>query len=84
MESASPIGIGGHFPPGVPFTPQVDLFAIENTNRDTTLHPGPNGTTVALPARFNVNAATTVYLNINVSGPTSLNAYTYIWAMRRR
>jgi uncharacterized protein GlcG (DUF336 family) len=53
----APIGIGGHFPPGVPFTPQVDLFGIENTNRDTTLHPGPNGTTVALPERFNINPA---------------------------
>ncbi|MGH9677998.1 MAG: hypothetical protein ACRD36_12920, partial [Candidatus Acidiferrum sp.] len=35
----APIGIGGHFPPGVMDTPQVDLFAIEGTNRDTTLHP---------------------------------------------
>src|SRR5207249_46477 len=38
----APLGIKGHFPPGVPFTPQVDLFAIEHTNRDTsnTLLPG--------------------------------------------
>jgi uncharacterized protein GlcG (DUF336 family) len=34
----APIGIGGHFPPGVADTPQVDLFGIENTNRDTTAH----------------------------------------------
>src|SRR5262249_5848744 len=31
----APIGPGGHFPPNVPFTPQVDLFAIEHTNRDS-------------------------------------------------
>lgn len=30
----APIGIKGHFPPGVQFTPQVDLFGIETTNRD--------------------------------------------------
>src|SRR5205085_2905966 len=32
----APVGVGGHFPPGVPFTPQVDLFGIEDTNRDRT------------------------------------------------
>ncbi len=36
----APIGIGGHFPPGVQFTPHVDLFAIEHTNRDGVIHPG--------------------------------------------
>jgi uncharacterized protein GlcG (DUF336 family) len=38
----APVGVGGHFPPGVPFTPQVDLFAIEHTNRDSSadLLPG--------------------------------------------
>src|SRR5207302_9422820 len=35
----APIGIKSHFPPDVPFTPQPDLFGIEHTNRDTTLHP---------------------------------------------
>ncbi|WP_166824919.1 matrixin family metalloprotease [Thalassoroseus pseudoceratinae] len=30
----APIGVGGHFPPEVNFTPPVDLFAIEHTNRD--------------------------------------------------
>jgi uncharacterized protein GlcG (DUF336 family) len=39
----APIGIGGHFPPGVNNTPQVDLFAIEHTNRDMLVNPGPNG-----------------------------------------
>src|SRR5262249_51098481 len=38
-----PIGIGGHFPPGVANTPQVDLFGIEHTNRDMLVNPGPNG-----------------------------------------
>ena len=33
----APVGTKGHFPPGVPFTPQVDLFAIEHTNRDSNL-----------------------------------------------
>ena len=60
--TVGPQGIGGHFPPGVQFTPQVDLFAIEDTNRDTTLHPiyDANGNIinrVALPQRFNVATA---------------------------
>ncbi len=53
------IGLGGHFPRGVNFTPQVDLAQIEHTNRDTTFHPGPDrimGTAddVRLPNRFNI------------------------------
>jgi uncharacterized protein GlcG (DUF336 family) len=31
----APVGIKGHFPPGIQFTPQVDLFNIEGTNRDS-------------------------------------------------
>jgi uncharacterized protein GlcG (DUF336 family) len=55
----APIGIAGHFPPNVPFTPQVDLFAIEHTNRDSVLHPGADGIKsptdfIRLPNRFNV------------------------------
>jgi uncharacterized protein GlcG (DUF336 family) len=42
----APVGVGGHFPPNVMFTPQVDLFAIEHTNRDSSFRTGPN--------RFNV------------------------------
>jgi uncharacterized protein GlcG (DUF336 family) len=58
----APIGIKGHFPPGVRFTPQVDLFAIEHTNRDSLIHPGPDrikGTPddIVLPSRFNVDPA---------------------------
>ena len=58
----APIGVGGHFPPSVRFTPQVDLFAIENTNRDSIIHPGPDhirGTAddIFLPARFNIDPA---------------------------
>jgi len=54
------IGLGGHFPRNVNFTPQVDLAQIENTNRDTTFHPGPDrikGTPddVELPNRFNIS-----------------------------
>jgi uncharacterized protein GlcG (DUF336 family) len=39
----APIGLGGHFPPDVAFTPHVDLFAIEHTNRDGLVHPGADG-----------------------------------------
>jgi uncharacterized protein GlcG (DUF336 family) len=39
----APIGIKGHFPADIPQTPQVDLFAIEHTNRDSINNPGPNG-----------------------------------------
>jgi uncharacterized protein GlcG (DUF336 family) len=31
----APVAIKGHFPPGIQFTPQVDLFGIESTNRDS-------------------------------------------------
>ncbi len=50
----APIGIMGHFPPGVQNTPQVDLFGIENTNRDTTVDPY-TGTRRA--QRFNIDPA---------------------------
>jgi uncharacterized protein GlcG (DUF336 family) len=57
----APIGIAAHFPPNVFFTPQVDLFAIEHTNRDSIVHPDPDGikrpadlVTNVLPNRFNV------------------------------
>jgi uncharacterized protein GlcG (DUF336 family) len=58
----APIGIGGHFPPGVAFAPQVDLFGIEHTNRDSILHPGPDrlkGTTDDIPLdyRFNIDTS---------------------------
>ncbi len=58
----APIGVGQHFPPGVPHTPQVDLFAIEHTNRDSIVHPGLDsikGTAddIALQQRFNIDPA---------------------------
>ena len=58
----APQGLGGHFPPGVMNTPQVDLFGIEDTNRDTTMHPvyDANGNIIrydTLPERFNANPA---------------------------
>jgi uncharacterized protein GlcG (DUF336 family) len=52
----APIHIGGHFPPGIANTPQVDLYDIQATNRDTTIQHTPNGN-VTLPARFNINPA---------------------------
>ncbi len=40
----APIGLGGHFPPGVSHTPPVDLFGIEHTNRDSIdEYPGGEG-----------------------------------------
>lgn len=67
----APIGVGGHFPPNVANTPQVDLFAIEHTNRDMLVNPGPNSggilftpggggsaaNDVGLAGRFNINPA---------------------------
>jgi uncharacterized protein GlcG (DUF336 family) len=59
----APVGIKGHFPPGVPFTPPVDLSNIEATNRDSIRHPVANGlpkstaNDVTLPSRFNVPVA---------------------------
>jgi uncharacterized protein GlcG (DUF336 family) len=58
----APVGLGGHFPPNVPFTPPVDLFGIEHTNRDSILHPGPDHIKsptdyIKLQGRFNINPA---------------------------
>ena len=35
----APVGVKGHFPPGIMYTPQVDLYGIESTNRDTLMRP---------------------------------------------
>ena len=56
----APLGLGGHFPLGIRFTPPVDLFAIEHTNRDGIVHPGPDGVRgtaddILLPGRFNID-----------------------------
>lgn len=58
----APVGLGGHFPPGVSFTPPVDLFGIERQSRDGQRNAGQdgikgNGDDVLLPNRFNVNGA---------------------------
>lgn len=60
--TVAPLGIGNHFPPNIPFTPQVDLFGIEYSNRDTSYHPANDrihGTAddQQLLQRFNVNSA---------------------------
>ncbi len=44
----APVGLKGHFPPGVMFTPQVDLFGIEDTNRDSLV----NGTRFNVPTQY--------------------------------
>ncbi|MDA0283848.1 MAG: heme-binding protein [Planctomycetota bacterium] len=58
----APIGLGGHFPPEIMFTPPVDLFAIEHTNRDSIVHPGEDGVRgtaddITLTNRFNIDTA---------------------------
>jgi uncharacterized protein GlcG (DUF336 family) len=58
----APIGVKAHFPPGIAFTPMVDLFDIEATNRDSLVNPGPDGIRgtaddVNLTERFNANPA---------------------------
>ena len=67
----APIGVAGHFPPNIANTPQVDLFGIENTNRDMLVNPGPSSggvlftpggggspsNDVTLAGRFNVSPA---------------------------
>jgi uncharacterized protein GlcG (DUF336 family) len=57
----APVGVGAHFPPSVPNTPEVDLFAIEHTNRDGPFSPGPDqviGTADDLPLRRSPAPAT--------------------------
>jgi len=39
----APIGVGGQFPPEIPFTPQVDLLGIERQSRDSQTHAGADG-----------------------------------------
>jgi uncharacterized protein GlcG (DUF336 family) len=51
----APVGLKGHFPPGVMFTPQVDLFGIEDTNRDSLV----NGTRFNVPQQYIPSGAQT-------------------------
>ena len=50
------IGIMDQFPAGILNTNQVDLFNIQASNRDTSVHPTSNGP-VDLNQRFNVNTS---------------------------
>ena len=66
----APIGLGGHFPPEVAFTPPVDLFAIEHTNRDQSIHPGEDGERgtaddITLRNRFNID---TTFVPLDTDG----------------
>ena len=63
------VGINAHFPPGVPDTPQVDLYNIEASNRDTTVKDG-----VTLAERFNADPAF-VPAGQNLPSP---NSYGYV------
>jgi uncharacterized protein GlcG (DUF336 family) len=53
----APVESGGHYPPGIANTPEVDLFGIEHSNRDSSYNAGTyvvNGQVV--PAdRFNID-----------------------------
>ncbi len=58
----APIGVGQHFPPQIAHGPQVDLLAIEHTNRDSIVHAGfdairGNADDIALEQRFNIDPA---------------------------
>src|SRR4029453_16856241 len=58
----APIGVGGHFPPGIANTPPVDLFGIEHQSRDGKRNAGLDGIKgnaddVLLTTRFNVDPA---------------------------
>ncbi|NQV26642.1 MAG: heme-binding protein [Rhodopirellula sp.] len=68
----APIGLGGHFPPEIAFTPPVDLFAIEHTNRDSIVHPGEDGVRgtaddITLTNRFNIDTA---WVPLDTNGDT--------------
>jgi uncharacterized protein GlcG (DUF336 family) len=57
----APIGVGGHFPPGIANAPPVDLFGIEHQSRDGKQNAGldgikGNGDDVFLTNRFNVDS----------------------------
>jgi uncharacterized protein GlcG (DUF336 family) len=60
----APIGAKGHFPPGVMFTPQVDLFQIEHTNRDSILHTGPDNNRFNAAGDINLAALGSERFNI--------------------
>jgi uncharacterized protein GlcG (DUF336 family) len=47
----APVGVGGHFPPNVMFTPPVDLYDIEFTNRDKA-PTTPNTERFNIPLQF--------------------------------
>lgn len=63
----APIQVGGYFPPGVPYTPQVDLLGIEFTNRDSSNQAGLTFPTT----RFNVNPD---YIPYTIPPSQQLNA----------
>jgi uncharacterized protein GlcG (DUF336 family) len=46
----APVGVKGHFPPGIMFTPQVDLYDIESTNRDS--YSSTTGTRFNVPKQY--------------------------------
>lgn len=74
----APIGVGGHFPPEVQFTPLVDLFNIEHTNRDSRFSPGTDrtagtGDDIELNTRFNVDP-TYVPMGQSLTAPVAYGA----------
>lgn len=58
----APVQAGAHFPAGIAYTPHVDLYFIEHTNRDQTFAPGPDGIKgtaddIKRSERFNIDPA---------------------------
>lgn len=70
----APIGIGGHFPPAVAFTPQVDLFGIEHTNRDSIVHPGMDSIRETTDATVVTDPANAVISGDDILLPGRFNA----------
>jgi uncharacterized protein GlcG (DUF336 family) len=65
----APIEIGGHFPPGIAFTPQVDLFAIQHTNRDSSTNILPGDGRFNVPNQF-------IPPGVNLSAPDAYGVIT--------
>jgi uncharacterized protein GlcG (DUF336 family) len=65
----APISTGGHFPPGVINAPQVDLFDVEQNNRDS-LTTGGTAADVGYATRFDATLAP----GVNLPAPLAYGA----------
>ena len=85
----APIGLKGHFPPRRLFTPQVDLFQIEATNRDSIVHTGANGDPPARPQTSSCRSGSTPTRPIvppgqNIAAPESYGFVSRVAPSARR